>query len=221
MENTIQSAAEFFETHGWVKIEKYISKEMCDFLYFYTKLSAKRLLYVESVLDDYNSSQYRNVYGTFEDSQAPSSFSSYGDLVFDTLLASSTQSISNIINKKLIPTYSYYRLYVEGNELVKHVDRKSCKISSTLCLGYDVSNVDQQMYNNYNWAMWAKGFTGEETAINLQPGDMIIYKGDQIEHWREKFLGLNHSQLFLHYNESHDHNNLFDDREELGIPQIL
>jgi hypothetical protein len=160
-------------------------------------------------------------YDTFDDAQAPNAYSNYGDLVFDTLLASTLQSISKTIDKTLLPTYSYYRLYVEGNELIKHIDRSSCKISSTLCLGYDVSNVDQQMYNDYNWAMWAKGYTGEETAINLQPGDMIIYRGDQIEHWREKFLGLNHAQVFLHYNESDDPSNMFDGRMELGLPKIL
>ena len=31
-------------------------------------------------------------------------------------------------------------------------------------------------------------------------GDMIVYRGCEIEHWREKFEGNNHAQVFLHYN---------------------
>ena len=36
--------------------------------------------------------------------------------------------------------------------------------------------------------------------IDLKPGDMIIYKGSDLEHWREKFTGDTCAQVFLHYN---------------------
>ena len=51
-------------------------------------------------------------------------------------------------------------------------------------------------------------------------GDMVIYKGCELEHWREPFEGNNHAQVFLHYNiKNGRYNNKFDGREVLGVPQ--
>ena len=50
---------------------------------------------------------------------------------------------------ELVPTYSYHRLYTTGTELKRHKDRPSCEISTTLCLGYDISNLDDK--KEWNW----------------------------------------------------------------------
>mgnify|MGYP006143245343 FL=1 len=49
---------------------------------------------------------------------------------------------------------------------------------------------------------------------------MLIYKGNELEHWRESFQGQNCIQVFLHYNTSNKKfkNNLFDSRPHLGLP---
>ena len=36
-------------------------------------------------------------------------------------------------------------------------------------------------------------------AVYLEPGDMVVYRGCFLEHWREPLQAINHSQLFLHY----------------------
>jgi hypothetical protein len=57
----------------------------------------------------------------------------------------------------------------------------------------------------------------------MEPGDMIIYKGCEIEHWREPFKGLNHAQLFMHYNrkdglyEFNEDVDKYDGRPLLGL----
>jgi hypothetical protein len=146
-----------------------------------------------------------DVYGTFTDAQAPGDYSKYGDLVFDTLLARKLPEMEILTGKKLIPTYSYHRLYTQGTELKRHKDRPSCEISTTLCLGYDVSNVDLEKYPDWDWPMFVGPKTGEEGTegmpIHMKPGDMIIYRGCELEHWREPYWGKNHAQVFLHYNE--------------------
>jgi hypothetical protein len=38
--------------------------------------------------------------------------------------------------------------------------------------------------------------------VDLEPGDMLIYSGCDLEHWREEFKGKNCGQVFLHYNKS-------------------
>ena len=57
--------------------------------------------------------------------------------------------------------------------------------------------------------------------INLNPGDMLIYRGELLEHWREPFQGENCIQVFLHYNNTATQGfkeNLFDNRLHLGLP---
>ena len=36
--------------------------------------------------------------------------------------------------------------------------------------------------------------------VDLEIGDMLIYEGCKLEHWREPFEGDNCGQVFLHYN---------------------
>ena len=215
MENKTSSPAEFFEKNGWIKIESFIDSNICNILYTYVTLEAERLNYLEN--NDIEKDE--EIYGTFNDRQAPGDFSKYGDLIFDTLLIMGLEKISTLIEKNLIPTYSYHRLYTTGTELKKHTDRPSCEISTTLCLGYNVSNIDVKKYPDWDWPMFVKTKEGNELPIHLKPGDMIIYRGCEVEHWREPFEGLNHAQVFLHYNEKNgDYDNLYDNRPMLGLP---
>ena len=109
---------------------------------------------------------------------------------------------------KLNPTYSYARIYKAGDVLKKHKDRFSCEISTTLNLGGDMWPIHLRAKN-------------KDVRINLKPGDMLVYRGIELEHWREEFQGDNCAQVFLHYNDekSKDSNkNIYDTREHLGLP---
>ena len=203
----------YFEKNGYLVLKNFVDKNLCNFLYEYIKLSAIRLNFLDENIGykNYDESHY----GTFRDQQAYGDYSKYGDPVFDTLLKSLTNKLSYVSNMSLIPTYSYHRLYTTETELKKHKDRPSCEISTTLCLGYDVSNLGY----NYNWPIFVKNKDNIEIPILLEPGDMVLYKGCILEHWREPFLGNNHAQVFLHYNDKNGKfNNLYDNRPELGLP---
>jgi hypothetical protein len=113
---------------------------------------------------------------------------------------------------KLNETYSYARIYKKGDILARHKDRYSCEISTTLNLGGDT------------WPIFLEP-SGEEgkdgVKVVLEPGDMLIYKGMDLEHWREAFEGENCGQVFLHYNDASDKNaeeNKYDGRPFLGLP---
>ena len=57
--------------------------------------------------------------------------------------------------------------------------------------------------------------------IELAPGDMLLYSGCDIEHWREAFAGKDCAQVFLHYNDSKKKTaktNKFDGRPFPGLP---
>ena len=57
--------------------------------------------------------------------------------------------------------------------------------------------------------------------VNLKPGDMLIYSGCDLEHWRDAFPGKDCGQVFLHYNDRTKKTakaNLYDTRPFLGLP---
>src|SRR5262245_66530252 len=91
--------------------------------------------------------------------------------------------------RRLHPTYSYYRVYKRGDVLPRHTDRESCEVSVSLCLGYAASEP---------WPLWLERL-GASRAIALRPGDALLYRGIELPHWREAFAGEHAAQLFLHY----------------------
>ena len=211
----VHPAAKFFEEHRWVKIDKFIDSNMCNLLYHHTQLETARLNYYDETGVNYN----KDIEGSFGDPQAPGDFSKYGDPIMDTLLSLSLEQMQTLTGKELVSTYSYHRLYTTGTELKIHSDRPSCEISTTICLGYDVSNVDASKYPDWDWPMFIKEKNGNEIPIHMKPGDMIIYRGCELEHWREPYWGKNHAQVFLHYNErGGEYDIAFDGRPVLGMP---
>jgi len=214
-----KETSEYFKKNHYVKIEKFISTELANFLYDYVKDSANRLVYAEENIDNFD----KNVFGAFDDTQALGDYSKYGDPVFDSLLSHKLTDMERLLDIRLVPTYSYHRLYTTDTELVRHKDRPSCEISTTLCLGYDTSNLDDK---NWNWPMFVGPETGERGTLGkpvyMKPGDMIIYRGCNLEHWREPYIGLNHAQVFLHYNEKNGPYDIkYDGRPILGLPNTF
>ena len=207
-------AAKFFEEHRWVKIDKFIDQNMCNLLYHHVQLETARKNYLEE-----NNFPTDERDGFFTDSQAPGDFSKYGAPIFDTLLNLSLEQMQTLTGRDLVPTYSYHRLYTLGTDLKRHSDRPSCEISTTLCLCYDNSNVDASKYPDWDWPMFIKEPDGKELPVHMKPGDMIIYRGCELEHWREPLWGNNHAQVFLHYNEKGGKYDIpYDGRPLLGMP---
>ena len=146
-------------------------------------------------------------YGSYIDKQIPNTYASYSDIVMETLLEQTQDTIELKINTKLIPTYSYARLYKNGDELHKHKDRKHCEISATMNLGGD------------KWPIYLE----PNIKIMLNPSDILIYKGCKLEHWRKKFTGNECAQVFFHYNSVNNplaESNKFDGRVFLGLPKF-
>ena len=158
-----------------------------------------------------------------EGAQIPGSHSVYGDPLMETLLNFGRKTIEKSTGLELWPTYSYYRLYKVGDMLKRHKDRPSCEVSITCCLGYDYKGKE-----DYNWGMFVGPEDGERGAkgkmIPMEPGDGVIYRGCEVEHWREAFnapMGAWQTQVFLHYvdkNGPYGDFCKFDSRPALGLP---
>ena len=188
-------------------IKNAIGYDLANFIfnYFLLKRDAVKYMYENNITYD------NGMLGTWTDQQIPNTYSHYADHVMETLLMKTLPVMQKETGLELVPTYSYARAYKKGDILKRHKDRPSCEISTTLCIGYD---------SDYNWPMFVtKEDGGQGEPIYLNPGDMIIYRGCELEHWREPFKGLNHAQVFLHYNETNGSNdNLYDGRANLGLP---
>ena len=124
----------------------------------------------------------------FGDPQSPNSFSVYGAPFFESLAINLNDRMSEITNFKLIPTYTYARIYYKGAILKPHIDRPSCEYSTTLCI--DSTDI---------WDFHIKDRHGEDKVIKLNPGDMCVYSGCELEHWRDLYQGEMQMQCFLHY----------------------
>ena len=190
-------------------IKEVISKELADFVYSYflMKRNVARKMY-----DDRYISPFNHDHGVWNDSQVPDTYSHYADIAMETLLEKLVEPMSKETGLKLIPTYSYARIYKKGDVLKRHKDRYSCEVSMTMNLGGDP------------WPIYLEpsGETDKEgVKIDLEPGDALIYRGCEVEHWRETFEGENCGQVFLHYNDASGENaeeNRYDTRPFLGLP---
>ena len=162
--------------------------------------------------------------GNFNDPQVPNSYAKYSDRLMETLLVKTIDVMQKKTGLKLVPTYSYTRLYRKGNILRRHKDRPSCEISTTLNLGGDnwPIFIDPTGSNNVIDSIKTihKPGAPKGVKVDLKAGDMLIYSGCELEHWREPFEGDLCGQVFLHYNHADGRfakSNLYDKRPMLGI----
>ena len=210
-----------FEKNGYTVIKKAISPEIADFVYKY--FSLKRQV-ARTLFDTRYISQFTTEFGVWNDEQIPNTYSHYGDIAMETLLTEVKPIMEKETKLKLIETYAYARIYKKGDILHRHKDRFSCEISTTLNLGGD----DWPIYINPNKEEGSQDKDGKYVPskakgvkVDLNPGDMLVYRGNFLEHWRDAFKGENCGQVFLHYNNKAtkgSEDNKFDRRPHLGLP---
>ena len=197
-----------FKKNKYQVLRNAISKDLAAFCYKYLQISAEADHWM---LNNGVTHSGNKLVGNFNDPQVPNSYAKYADRVMETLLVDTIKVMQKKTGLRLVPTYSYCRLYRTGNILKRHKDRPSCEISTTLNLGGDPWPIYLDPTGGYN----KKGI-----KVNLKPGDMLIYSGCELEHWREPFDGQLCGQVFLHYNHADGQfakSNLYDKRPMLGI----
>ena len=200
-----------FKEHKYLVIRNAISYELANFAfnYFLMKREATQWMHKNNYV-----SEYTPGFGTWKDEQIPNTYSVYGDTFMETLMMKVLPVMEKHTALKLLPTYSYTRAYKKGDELKRHKDRPSCQISTTLHLGGN------------EWPIYLDPTGGDNVPtgerVDLKIGDMLVYSGCELEHWREAFEGNVCVQTFLHYNDANGRfgkENIFDKRPMLGIPK--
>ena len=121
----------------------------------------------------------------------------YQDAIpFLELLCEKIIQVSDLIEEKVLPTYTYSVIYENNSVLSKHKDRHACEISVTVHLSGDEK-----------WDLGIKKPNEEKVKVDLNVGDALLYLGCTAEHWREgPYKGNEYLQTMLHYVKSNGSN---------------
>jgi hypothetical protein len=210
-----------FKTKKYQVIRQALPNGLANFIFNYMMLQRDA---VDFMVKNNKVNPANPFMGNRVDKQIPGAYSKYADWAMETLLMYMIPIMKAKTGLELIPTYSYTRLYEKGNILRRHKDRPSCEVSTTIHLGgdewpifLDPSGQDFVIdeHKNIHKPGAPKGI-----RVDLKVGDMLIYSGCELEHWREPFQGTVCSQVFLHYNHANGpfaKTNLLDGRPILGV----
>jgi len=180
----------FFETNGYVLVKGMVGSELLKVGHEYALMRARN-----NDMQD----------GDIQVKKTPVVL---GDRFMEAIMEHLRPKVEAVTGKELFPTYSCMRVYKNGDDLKRHIDRPACEFSMTLTLGYDT---------DVNWPILV-GDKDSPSVINMEPGDAVIYKGCEIPHWREQFEGTHHAQVFLHYVDANGpyEGCKYDGREGIG-----
>lgn len=187
-----------FKQNGFLVVRNYLDQIGLDLNvlqeYFYLKASSTKIK---------------------DDPQTPGSVNYYSDLLTETILKISKPNFEKLTGYSLLPTYSFSRLYLKGNKLKKHTDRMAAEISGTLCVDYS-GEYKSEIY------MSPTDKESDATKIILNPGDLCLYDGIKMWHWRDRIKNNWLLHIFLHYVDAEGDKKdlIYDQRSYLGLPSI-
>lgn len=192
-----------FKEKSYLLVKNVISDDLIDYLITLFALNE------EVVYNTKNSSKNEL---KFNDPQVYSSFAVYGAYWTEALLLKFQPIIERVVEKKLYPTYSYARIYYKGSSLTNHTDRDACEYSVTLTLKVD----------GKDWPLFLKK-DNEVSEVIIKPGDILIYKGIELPHWRDPMPWNTKEvyQVFLHYVDADGPSSglKYDGRTSIGMPR--
>ena len=198
-----------FIKNGYVVLRNFIPKEIIDMT-----LDAWKVIERDP---SHNEHFFHTEKDITDNSPKDSLFKSQGSYNFPPSIALHRwmrDNLDKVFDFKLVETYSFTRKYDRGAYLRAHTDRPSCEISATVCLDYHCDD-------GKPWSIWVqneedyidlgcmeKAFKISQglphrkrkgIQIDLEVGDVLLYQGPNIPHWRDTFLGDYSSHMFLHF----------------------
>lgn len=196
-----------FKDTGYQVVKNVVSSDLLDNLAIQFEMLRK----VKYILN--NIPETEDTKNAFNDNQVASSFAHYSAFFSESLLLQLQPIVEKVVGLTLHPTYSYSRIYYCGAEMKRHKDRPSCQYSATFCITHDPSNP---------WPIFFQKRDGGSVSFYLDPGDMLVYSGCDLDHWRDEYKGSSQMQTFLHYVDCNGPYKDFkyDKRQYLSLPKI-
>jgi hypothetical protein len=121
-----------------------------------------------------------------------------------------------VLNKKLSPFLGFAMKYNSNSELIPHYDNYNMPISSTICY-YNEDKIDYPIYidksyfnNPHPFRLTVDDVDGipmqNKIKIDLNEGDIVIFRGRNHLHWRDKKFIKDYRAILLH-TEDYTYNN--------------
>tara|TARA_R110002020_G_scaffold311507_2_gene527108 strand:- start:121 stop:717 length:597 start_codon:yes stop_codon:yes gene_type:complete len=163
---------------------------------------------VLNIVYSYAVIKYSNKNNFKIDTQTNSLVSEYGDYLMETLMDMSTPVVEQNVQKKLVPTYSFFRIYDKNSDLKIHTDRPSCEYTVALCLGSDPHDKPYEIFigeedENSDYKYYNKEKKYQRYRIDhkfpVVTNSAVIFKGMDKIHWREYCTHDHFMTVFLHY----------------------
>jgi hypothetical protein len=176
-----------FKKNKYTVIRQAISKDLAAFV-------ANYFLMQKQVYDTCKNARYfspfENILGQYEEAygQIPHTYSQYANMAMETLMLKCQPGMEKATGLKLYPAYTYARIYKKGDELKRHKDRFSCEISTTMNLAGDDWPIYLEPDSTKGGEKPGQGYVSDNTKgvkVDLKPGDMLVYSGCELEHWRK------------------------------------
>jgi hypothetical protein len=99
-----------------------------------------------------------------------------------------TPTMSRLVGRELLPSYTYFRIYLEGDICKVHSDRPSSEYGVSLTLDYSDGEVwDLQLGKERIESLYplADDFGAMDYAsIGMEVGDAVLYQGSHYPHGR-------------------------------------
>jgi hypothetical protein len=147
----------------------------------------------------------------FSDTQCPSSLSLAGDPALDALLAWLGPHVSRLVGLDLTPTFSYARIYAQGEVLARHTDRPACEIGLTVTLKVPKGAPPSVL------CLSPPGLP--DVRLEMAEGDGCLYAGTEVAHWRDAIACDGYAQVFFFFIDTHGRyfpDYAYDGHERLG-----
>ena len=154
----------------------------------------------------------------FGDDQVKRRYYQHNEPVAAALHSKLASFVTRIVGEEVLPSYVYAASYVEGAELVPHVDRAQCEFSISFQVDYEPECADDRspwpilveplVSENgppptgviFGWEHKESWRGDDPSAINLANGDGLIYRGRELVHYRERLKhGHRSTSLFFHF----------------------
>jgi len=122
-----------------------------------------------------------NYFGPIGDGQVDRRMAIHNETVTASIHHRLTKLVSLITGEVLQASYAYLGCYLGGAVLERHVDRAQCQYN--LSIVFDMS--DEEGNAVEPWPIYLQ-VRNKPVAVNLEVGSGLLYRGTDIEHWREK-----------------------------------
>lgn len=111
---------------------------------------------------------------------------------FNEVMLREVTEWTGVDNLKHTSTYGI-RMYERGDVLISHTDRPETHILSAICSIYQ-EDIDEP------WALEIKDTQGWWHEVYFEPGDMVFYESDILEHGRMRPLkGHRYANMYVHF----------------------